>query len=556
LERPFLEVLAQPLFDAIQVVCGEALERAKLKSEQIQEAFVLGGLARMPAVRDAVGSFFGRPATGKGDVDGLAARGAALVGAASLGYATWKVLDDLDEGGRAVPAAGWGQPVPPSLTPRPEPLGAPFVPAFTLETAPAPHPSARDQVAAEKPAPAPSPSAPHGLPPAGTTAHPPASPAHPARPSEPTLPSATVESIQPPTPPPDKTRDRSLPSHGEIRNPRDPAGLAAVPLGGPLDITPPLSVSVLLLAISRRRSFSGRLKLKRENREADVAIVRGGAAGSSLDMEQLRRSFEWPDGTYQITDEAPSARLVSMRQPMVRVVVHGIRSCLRAMDLGEVLNILARHLREAPQLTESSGALVPILGLSPRELRFAEHALDGATSLDEILRRGGIGRETAAHLLFVLHLLGALEWCSVEDRPGESPAERLRRRADKLGRANHFEALGVHWSVSRAEIDRAFRHIEEECRPGSPASQIEPQAAAQILARARRAYQAVAREGDRRAYLLELLPDLDFEAIESVAEDQYHWHAWRGATEASQETSRLKQELLELARMQHQPPKS
>lgn len=338
-------------------------------------------------------------------------------------------------------------------------------------------------------------------------------------------------------------------------NPRDPAALAATPLDGALPLTAPLSVPVLLLALGRRRSFSGLLRLQRANHEASIAIVRGGAAGTSLDMEHLRRSFEWPDGTYKITGDAPATRLLAMRQSMVGVVTHGLRSCLRVMDLEQVVVVLRPHLPLAPRVLQSRTALVPLLGLAPRELRFVEHVLDGATAGEEILRRGGIGRETAIHLLFVLHLFRALEWCPVEFRPGESPADRLRQRAHKLEKADHFEVLGVHWSVARAELDRALLCIEEEMKPGGPASQLDARAAEEILARARLAHQAVANREARHAYLLELHPDLDFEAIESIAENQTEWYAWRGAREATEESARLKNELLELSRLQHHSPK-
>ena len=206
-------------------------------------------------------------------------------------------------------------------------------------------------------------------------------------------------------------------------------------------------------------------------------------------------------------------------------------------------------------MLQSRGALIPLLGLSPRESRFVEHTLDGTTSTDEILRRGGIGRETAVQLLFMLHLFRALEWRSIAERAGETAADHLRQRARKLAKADHFEALGVHWSVSRAELQRALLHIEEEMQPGGKVSQIDPEAAAQILTRARIAYQAVARESDRRAYLLAIHPDLDFEAIESVAEDQNQWYAYRGAAAATEESARLKNELAELAKLQHEPSK-
>ena len=545
LERQHLEHLALPLFEAIRVVCGEALEHASVEPGQIEQVFVLGGLAHMPAVRNTASEFFGRTASGRGDVDGLPARGAALVAEASLGQTKLKVVDDLDDHGRSVAAAGWGQAIPPFSTPTPEPIALPSTPAPVAATAHDSHPSAHDHPMFPKAAPAP-----HPIVSVQTTRPAPLSPTPESR-----VPAAMIETIAPAPPPRVKGHEQSLPSEGTLKNPRDPHGLAAVPLEGVLPLDLPLSMPVLLLAMGRRRNFSGQLRLKWENHETSISIIRGGAAGTSLELEQLRRSFEWPAGTYKITGEAPPARMVALRQPMVSVVVHGIRSYLRTMDITSTLDVLRPHLHEAPHVLPSRGALVPLLGLSPRELRFVEHVLDGATSADEILRRGGIGRETAVHLMFVLNLFRVLEWHSVEHRPGESPAEQLRLRADKLERSDHFEALGVHWSVSRAEIDHALRHIEEDMKPGGRASQIEPAAAARILARAQLAHRAVANEGDRHAYLLDIHPDLDFDAIESVAEDQNQLYAWRGAAEATQETARLKKELTDLSNLQHHPPK-
>jgi len=135
LQRNFLEQLTLPLLDAIRVACAEAVEHAGVEPGQITDTFVLGGLAHMPAVRNAVSAFFGRPATARGDVDGLAARGAALAAEASLGLAKLKVVDDLDDRGVATEAAGWGQVIPPFVTPTPEPLVPSAMPAPAIETA-------------------------------------------------------------------------------------------------------------------------------------------------------------------------------------------------------------------------------------------------------------------------------------------------------------------------------------------------------------------------------------------------------------------------------------
>jgi len=48
---------------------------------------------------------------------------------------------------------------------------------------------------------------------------------------------------------------------------------------------------------------------------------------------------------------------------------------------------------------------------------------------------------------------------------------------------------------------------------------------------------------------------MDYEAIESMADNQAEWYAWRGVDEATRETTRLKNELVQLAKMQHRGPK-
>jgi hypothetical protein len=579
LERAFLDLLAQPLVDAVAVVCAEALEHAKLRAHDLNEVLVVGGLAHMPLVRDTISAQLGMPVSHRGELDGLAAQGAALIAAASLGQLQLRLIDDLDEHGHSVAAAGWGQVIPPPVTPAPEVL--PLPPPRSVTPSPERQQLARPRSPApEAPQPSPLPTPAPGVhapprtpkatpPPLPRTAH--AStqgPAHVSRATPPPLPRASHPSSQDlqhaeysaparaaratPAHPP-HGHEPTLPSEGEIRNARTPAELAAVPLEGALPLTPPLSLPVLLLALGRRRSFSGQLRLASGNHEVTLAIVRGGGAGTSVDLEQLRRAFEWTEGHYRLSAEAPPARLVAMRQSMVGLVVHGLRSHLRILDITQVLDVLAPHLQNAPRVMPGRAAILPLLGLSPREQRFVDHVLDGVTSADEILRRGGIGRETAVHIMFVLHVFRALEWLSVQERPGESPADQLRLRAHKMEKADHFEALGVHWSVARGELDRALRRIEEDMRPGGPASTLDPEAAARILDRARQAHAAVCHEGDRHAYLLAIHPDIDFESIESVAEDQNQWYAYRGAYDASQETARLKKELLELSRLQHTP---
>jgi hypothetical protein len=237
------------------------------------------------------------------------------------------------------------------------------------------------------------------------------------------------------------------------------------------------------------------------------------------------------------------------------MVIHGIRSALRSLNLADVMKIIEPHVGEAPRVVPSRAPIIPLMGLSPRELRFVEHVMDGVTSASDIFARGGIGKDTAIQILFVLHIFGALEWLPAEHAGGETLADQLNARAAKIDRVDHFEALGIHWSVPRADIERAYRSLQEMLGPGSRGEQAAPEAAAKILARAAKGYQVVSVDTQRRNYLLSIHPDVDYEAIESIADNQSEWNAWRGVDEASHETTRLKDELIQLAKMQHRGPK-
>jgi len=606
LDRTLVESVARPLFDAIETVCREAAVQAGMELDEVTELLLVGGLARMPAVRAQVARLFGREPYKAGDVEGAVARGAAFLAAAATGEIRLEILDALEPSTDATAGAGWGQPVPPpAFTPTPDLILE--TPSFSAEpgsvSAASPDASAEavpemvsDEPTTQDPAvppaetefardlrPAPregsarAPEAPIITPPPsvddvaaapvepvlqqGPAAgrDPVVSPSHALQP----VPSRSAPAASRPDTPPALVPERpmassrnlpTLPSEGAFKNPRTAQDMAALALGGALRMQPPLPIPVLLLAIGRRRQLNGTLKLTYRSTRANIAILRGGVGGSPLEMEQLRRSFEWPEGQYKITGEVPQRPNIK-RIPVVSVVIHGIRSALRSLNLADVMKIIEPHLGEAPRVVSSRSPIIPLMGLSPRELRFVEHVMDGVTSASDIFARGGIGKDTAIQILFVLHIFAALEWLPAEHAGGETLADQLNARAAKIDRVDHFEALGVHWSVPRADIERAYRSLQEMLGPGSRGEQLAPEAAVKILARAARAYQVVSVDAQRRDYLLQIHPDMDYEAIESMADNQAEWYAWRGVDEATRETTRLKNELVQLAKMQHRGSK-
>jgi Hsp70 protein len=614
-DRPLVESLARPLCDALETVCREAAIQAGIELAQVRELILVGGLARMPAVRAQVAKLFGREPHKGGDAEGAVARGAALLAAAAVGEIRLEILDSLRPPNDVAVGAGWGQPMPaPSFTPTPELILTPVSPAAEPADLSAANPAGAAEAAPEmvsdqatapnpmvapaevefppdlfppdlRPTPAggsaPVHEAPIITPPPdldGTAPARPehfmyqgppsardvlATPQHAPRPviayaqSSPPPPASRPDAppvLEPERPMAPSGHEATLPSEGVFKNPRTARDLAALSLGGALRLQPPLPIPILLLAIGRRRHLNGTLKLIYKSAQTNIAVLRGGVGGSPLQMEQLRRSFEWPEGQYKITGEAPLHQNVK-RIPVVSVIVHGIRSALRSFNLADVMKVIEPHLNDAPRVVQSRSPIIPLMGLSPRELRFVEHVMDGVTSASDIFARGGIGKDTAVQILFILHLFAALEWLPAEHVGGETLTDRLNARAAKIDHVDHFDALGVHWSVPRADIDRAYRALQELLGPGSRGEHEAPAAAAKILARAVQAYQVVSVEASRRLYLLQIHPDVDYEAIESIAENQAEWYSWRGVNEATRETRRLKNELVELAKMQHHDPK-
>ena len=78
--RGELEELVAPLVDRTIEPCRDAIKQAGLKTKDINEVILVGGMTRMPLVRDRVKAFFGKdPSTGV-NPDEVVAIGAATQG--------------------------------------------------------------------------------------------------------------------------------------------------------------------------------------------------------------------------------------------------------------------------------------------------------------------------------------------------------------------------------------------------------------------------------------------------------------------------------------------
>lgn len=80
IDRPSFEEAARPLVDRTIAECDRALRDAGLTAADIDRVVLVGGATRMPVVRDAVESWFGRPPYTALDPDRVVALGAAVQG--------------------------------------------------------------------------------------------------------------------------------------------------------------------------------------------------------------------------------------------------------------------------------------------------------------------------------------------------------------------------------------------------------------------------------------------------------------------------------------------
>jgi molecular chaperone DnaK len=78
LTRPFFETLCEPLVRRCLAACDSVMREAGLKQSQVDTVLLVGGMTRVPVVRRAVESFFGRPPSTEVNPDEAVALGAAI----------------------------------------------------------------------------------------------------------------------------------------------------------------------------------------------------------------------------------------------------------------------------------------------------------------------------------------------------------------------------------------------------------------------------------------------------------------------------------------------
>ncbi len=95
LERKTLENIANQLLNKLDAPCLQAMEDAKLKPDDIDDVILVGGMTRMPAVKQRCKKIFGKTPIDTVDPDEAVARGAAIQGALLQGALKGLKLADV-----------------------------------------------------------------------------------------------------------------------------------------------------------------------------------------------------------------------------------------------------------------------------------------------------------------------------------------------------------------------------------------------------------------------------------------------------------------------------
>ncbi len=244
-------------------------------------------------------------------------------------------------------------------------------------------------------------------------------------------------------------------------------------------------------------------------------VMNGREVRSAVAMPTLGRNLVEPEGRYVVVDLKRPPRMThggTMLQ-LMQEVVSGLVGKLadEALERG-----LERHQGRCPQLNDVGKRLLEGLGFSSSHKRLAQKALTGRESVYDVTQHAA-GARSAFEVLYTLEISGGLDWV---DGDGVARAERQRKERERLDRlvegaaglwekiqhANHFEALGLHWSTPPRKIKPVFDELERLYGPGGEARKEAAEVCERIWAKVSDAYAVLSDSTRRRAHRKEAYP--------------------------------------------------
>ncbi len=294
------------------------------------------------------------------------------------------------------------------------------------------------------------------------------------------------------------------------------------------------SLATLLNQFTFLRGSAGTLTLRSRSEEITLPIDRGGVCLTAAERTRTLRIFDWTEGTYAWRREKHPWAVQKQRYPMTAYIVGGIRLRLRHFDDAEFTRAHLPKMRLSPTVIDDRRGRLERLALPETEHRAVEHVVDGTRSFEKMLGEGYIGRTTFQRLVLVLDLYGILHWAQPTLSEHEDPVAAMTKLFARIERANHFVALGVHWSAPPVEILAAWEKAQETYGPGGTMEKYEPSLAARILRRVTAAWNILRVDALRVGHRREAYPGMDEELLAPLVEARAKALQMRGeASEAA-----------------------
>ncbi|HVE87917.1 MAG TPA: hypothetical protein VND93_33900 [Myxococcales bacterium] len=316
-----------------------------------------------------------------------------------------------------------------------------------------------------------------------------------------------------------------------FKNPATPQEFLALPLLRPpaVDQAPEPATPLVLhwLGVLKSPAVSLRIRLGR-SREALLYVIWGTELRSSTPMDALVRWLGELSGQLEIqpvaeSPKAPfSASLASMRFSVLRELLKRYSEA----DLGAAMSA---RMGMSPRLNAHGVGLLRALGLSEPQMRMSQRLLGGQHPLDVVLNNG-IGVRSTWQVIYLQQLLGGLTW--VDPPPRENVVvEELRLHSERVRTADHFEALGLHYTSPPRAVDRAFERMQREYGPGSRAAAQSARLAGEIFQRAQQAHAALKTAAGRKQYRKEKYSNVRMDYAAQIVASQSQLAEMRGELE-------------------------
>jgi actin-like ATPase involved in cell morphogenesis len=481
LSRAQLDLALGDTIERTEKCCREMLAKSGLRSADVDTLILAGGMVRLPSVHECIERVMGCRATAGFDPAEVVTVGAAML-ADSIARGT--ELERIDE--TAFESR--------SFAPGARPPGGTLVPSKAVSAAPGAPAPKPGTVSAAAPAEPPPYARAHAIPPPRAISLAPSTAAPPG--AQPSLPPLTGAAT------------------GRAFNPRDFVQLLTLPIvrGAGPDEHDRIALPILLIHALARAKMTGTLRLEHGDKDASLMVVAGRPHVDSGERSAICKAFLWPELTFTFDGARPN---IGHRQgaSMVRLVLEGLRTIGRSLSVDQVESALGERMQLAPVPRPEREFVLRRLGLDSRELRLVEGLMDG-TNRGKDLVKSGAGPHTTLQLLVLLTAFELVDWHPVVARRGLGLAERLAQQADRAEKANHFDALGVHWSAGADEIQTAYESLHHRLSRGTAEYAASPQACTRILKRAEAAATALSDPREAVRFRREACPDIDFDALD------------------------------------------